>query len=178
VLALQIEGFKLHVTHNVRPFTSRIRYTPEAASRPERMVKDLANAKKLAAILEDESASLRTWVQEVVPDESKEAKVEDVAMTEHEGDDDPEPKERGSDAVDRRIEKIMSDLCEQGLVDVHDEKAYEAKKVSMILVSILSSCTQRSINFVTDNRLTGFVSGLPSCRVSHMLLLLGCIRSS
>lgn len=46
-----------------------------------------------------------------------------------EEDDDTEPKERGSDAVERRIEKCMADLRDQGLVDVNDEKVYEAKKV-------------------------------------------------
>ena len=40
-----------------------------------------------------------------------------------------EPKERGSDAVERRIEKVMSELRDQGLVDVNDEQVYEERKV-------------------------------------------------
>jgi hypothetical protein len=56
----KIEGFKLHVTHNVRPFVNRIRYAPEVASKPDRLEKDLANVKTLAVILEDEYFNLRT----------------------------------------------------------------------------------------------------------------------
>jgi len=44
-------------------------------------------------------------------------------------EDDPEPNERGSDAVERRIEKVMVDLKGQGLVDPDDENAVHAKKV-------------------------------------------------
>jgi hypothetical protein len=128
----QIEGFKLHVTHNVRPFISRIRYTPEVAAKPERMAKDLVNAKKLASILEDEAALLRNFsIKHVVPEEGKGVKSDDdFDATMVDVDDDPEPKERGSEAIERRIEKVVSELCDQGLVDVHDEKGYEAKKVS------------------------------------------------
>ena len=53
---LQIEGFKLHVVYNLRPFVNRVRYTPEVASKPDRMEKDLANAKILAGLLEEEAA--------------------------------------------------------------------------------------------------------------------------
>ena len=114
------------------------------ASRPERLVKDLSNVKKLASILEDEAQVLRNMsIKQLVPAESKDAKSEgdqvDVAMADPD-DDDPEPKEKGSDAVERRIEKVMSELCDQGLVDVHDEKAYEAKKVRLISMSILKGC--------------------------------------
>ena len=47
-LLRQIEGFKLRLIHNIEPFTSRIRYAPEVASRPDRPAKDLATAKTLA----------------------------------------------------------------------------------------------------------------------------------
>ncbi|KAF4602127.1 ssk1 response regulator receiver [Pleurotus pulmonarius] len=136
----KIEGFKLHVTHNTRPFTAKIRCTPEIASRPERLEKDLANIKTLAAILEEEAAKLRTTkVKKVtVAKTSNEAASADVdAPMEDAGDDimedDPEPREKGSDAVERRIEKVMFDLREQGVVDINDEKAYEEKKVSISL---------------------------------------------
>lgn len=138
-LLLKIEGFKLHVTHNTRPFTAKIRCTPEIASRPERLEKDLANIKTLAAILEEEAAKLRTTkVKKVTvsktPNEN--APVDADAPMEDAGDDimedDPEPREKGSDAVERRIEKVMFDLREQGVVDINDEKAYEEKKVSLL----------------------------------------------
>jgi len=48
-------------------------------------------------------------------------------------DEEPEPLERGSIAVERRIEKIMADLRDQGLVDINDEKAYEETKTAMSL---------------------------------------------
>lgn len=135
---LQIEGFKLHVTHNLRPFVNRIRYAPEVASRPERLEKDLVNAKILAGMLEDEAVQVRrakTKITETIHDgdEVPVSEVqEDAVMTSidrDEDDEEVESRERGSDAVERRIEKIMADLRDQGLVDVNDEKAYEAKKV-------------------------------------------------
>ncbi|KAG6838257.1 hypothetical protein C0991_000699, partial [Blastosporella zonata] len=58
---LQIEGFKLHVTHNQRAFVNRVRYAPEVASKPERIRKDLATAKELAGVLEHQAAALRQF---------------------------------------------------------------------------------------------------------------------
>lgn len=107
------------------------------ASRPERLEKDLANARILAAQLEEEAAKLRSMKFSELKLKSKsnsEAKPEeDTAMAapeEVEEEPDPEPRERGSEAVERRIEKIMADMREQGLVDVNNEKEYEEKKVS------------------------------------------------
>ncbi|KAJ2918266.1 hypothetical protein MD484_g2187, partial [Candolleomyces efflorescens] len=153
----KIEGFKLHVTHMVKPFVNRIRYTPEVASRPERLEKDLGNAKKLAAILEDEAARLRTaQVQPAGSSTSTTTAATSAAGTttgeeDPQGDanmassaveppaaaaieeDEPEPKENGSEAVERRIEKVMSELREQGLVDVNNEKEYEERKTVVAL---------------------------------------------
>ncbi|KAJ2923984.1 hypothetical protein H1R20_g13116, partial [Candolleomyces eurysporus] len=139
----KIEGFKLHVTHMIKPFVNRIRYTPEVASRPERLEKDLGNAKKLAAILEDDAARLRiakvqpagsstattkTGEEDTQGDTSMSSAVE-AAVEE----DEPEPKENGSEAVERRIEKVMSELRDQGLVDVNNEKEYEERKTVVAL---------------------------------------------
>jgi hypothetical protein len=77
---LQVEGFKLHVTHNTKPFVNKIQYAPEVASKPERLEKDLANTKTLAALLGEEAAILRK------------------AKKNH---------QRGSDAVEQRIEKVV-----------------------------------------------------------------------
>lgn len=143
--SLQIDGFKLHVTHNLKPFVNRIRYTPEVASRPERLEKDLVNAKKLASILEEETAKLRAATVAPVasiktengdaPTESEQKPQEDVIMSAGE-DDDPEPKESGSEAVERRIEKVMAELRDQGLVNMNDEAAYDGKKVCPLFSSI------------------------------------------
>ncbi|KAJ6543854.1 hypothetical protein B0H19DRAFT_1168666 [Mycena capillaripes] len=131
----KIEGFKLHITHNVKPFTNRIRYAPEVSSRPDRLEKDLANAKALAAKLENEAAELRKLKipRKTAPSEGAAGGLEaDVAMSEPE-EEEPEPRERGCDAVERRIEKVMADLRQQELVDVNDDKAYECKKTMVSL---------------------------------------------
>ncbi|KAH7930063.1 hypothetical protein BV22DRAFT_1055685 [Leucogyrophana mollusca] len=132
----KIEGFKLHVSHNLKPFVNRIRYVPEVASKPDRIEKDLVNAKLLASILEEEAAAVRKSLPAAEgdgPAANGDAKTEDAVMTDTHGDneEDPEPKEVGSEAVERRIEKIMAELREQGLVI--DEKAVEAKKAVISL---------------------------------------------
>ncbi|OBZ77035.1 Pre-rRNA-processing protein ESF2 [Grifola frondosa] len=136
----KIEGFKLHVAHITKPFTSRIRYAPEVASKPDRLSKDLANVKALVAILEEEAATLRKASVNKTLEKTGEASTNgDVEMppvdVAEAGDDeeDLEPRELGSEAVERRIEKAMADLQEQGLVDVNDEKALEAKKTVISL---------------------------------------------
>ncbi|KAI0080659.1 hypothetical protein K474DRAFT_1657465 [Panus rudis PR-1116 ss-1] len=138
----KIEGFKLHVAHITKPFTSRTRYTPEAASRPDRTEKDLANAKALARILEDEYvALLKAKAEAKAKAESTEQSADangtsqDAPATEL-GDDqeeDPEPRERGSDAVERRIEKVISDMKEHGLFEDLDENEVQAKRTVISL---------------------------------------------
>lgn len=138
----KIEGFKLHVSHITKPFTSRIRYAPEVASKPDRLAKDLENAKALAATLEAEYETLRKMKIEAKPaadgaatDANGATESADVAMTNIEGEnqEDAEPQERGSDAVERRIEKIMADLREQNALDFSDEKAVEARRTVIAL---------------------------------------------
>ncbi|KAI6035578.1 hypothetical protein F5J12DRAFT_794440 [Pisolithus orientalis] len=126
----KIEGFKLHVTHNTKPFVNRVRYVPEVAGKPDRIEKDLANAKVLASILEDEAAALRKSSPSSAGGDGMDTNGDGVSEQVPIGDahagneDDPEPKEGGSQAVERRIEKILADLREQGV----DEKTIEAKK--------------------------------------------------
>ena len=115
---------------------NRIRYAPEVASRPDRLAKDLANAKTLATLLEDEAAKLRS-VKLPLPqpastngdDAGVKKEDSDATMAAPDEEEESEPRERGSDAVERRIEKVMADLREQGVIDENDEKAYEEKKV-------------------------------------------------
>ena len=117
---------------------NRIRYAPEVASRPDRLAKDLANAKILATLLEDAASKLRSNKLPLPPpalangddaEEKKEDESDATMAAPDDEDEEYEPKERGSDAVERRIEKVMADLREQGVIDVNDEKAYEEKKV-------------------------------------------------
>jgi len=146
-LLQQIEGFKLHLTHNLKPFTNRIRYAPEVASRPDRLAKDLANAKTLASLLEDEHDRIRRPPprEDAPPQDdaldpgSHPQPTEDTLMAdgspEHDPDEDA-PKSRGSEAVERRIEKVISDLKESGAVDVMNEREFEAKKVKFHPLSV------------------------------------------
>lgn len=138
----------------MRPFVNRVRYTPDVASRPERLEKDLANAKILASQLEEEAAILRKTKLQKQPAADQTAEggeggdgqdsKGDVAMADGqvEEDEEDEPKERGSDAVERRIEKVMGEMRDQGLVDTDDEKAFQDKKVGghrLVLLTILTS---------------------------------------
>ncbi|KAK7061319.1 hypothetical protein R3P38DRAFT_2828809 [Favolaschia claudopus] len=121
-----IEGFKLHVTHNVKPFTNRMRYAPEVASRPDRMEKDLVNVKALAAKLEVEAAD--------APADGEDAPW--TRLPEEELEEDPEPREVG---------KSMADLRAQDLVDINNEKAYEVKKVRLgVLLRFHLTCILRT----------------------------------
>lgn len=144
------------MTHNTRPFINKVRYTAEVASRPDRLEKDLANAQKLASILEEEAATLRKFKITKSPappggatdgadvtEESQGSKDAMVVDGEEatDAEDDPEPPEKGSDALERRIAKIMADLCDQGLVDPNDEKAMSAKRVGLI-PKILRPCVE------------------------------------
>ncbi|KZT20651.1 hypothetical protein NEOLEDRAFT_1140488 [Neolentinus lepideus HHB14362 ss-1] len=141
----KIEGFKLHVTHNVKPFVNRVRYAPEVSNKPDRLEKDLANAKVLAAKLEEEFLELRTWQppkpEAKTSDDTENAKVNgedhDTTMAEVNGnpeqEDEPEPTEKGTEAVERRVEKVVADLVSQGLVDASDEKALNAKRTVIAL---------------------------------------------
>ncbi|EIN10253.1 hypothetical protein PUNSTDRAFT_84168 [Punctularia strigosozonata HHB-11173 SS5] len=145
----KIEGFKLHVTHNTKPFVNRVRYAPEVASRPDRLQKDLANVKALAAVLEDEYTKLRTFKPEKPkkPTEGTEGEGEN-AGGEGEGvkkeeqkeetmdvdeEEDPEPRERGSEAVERKVGQLMDGFVQAGLIDPADEKAFQAKKTVVTL---------------------------------------------
>lgn len=111
------------------------------------MEKDLANARALAAKLEGVAAELRKvkMVGPKAPAPGEGAVPDgagDVAMPTEE-EEEPEPRERGCDAVERRIEKVMADLRAQELVDVNDDKAYEAKKVCIhlpVLLKIKLTC--------------------------------------
>ncbi|KAF8121332.1 hypothetical protein EV363DRAFT_1365569 [Boletus edulis] len=128
----KIEGFKLHVSHNTRPFINRVRYVPEVASRPDRVEKDLANVKILASILEEEYTTLFKSSASSTGGDSMETnggtRPEDVGM-QADNEDDSMLREPGSEAVERRIEKLVGELHEQGI----DERVLEAKKAVISL---------------------------------------------
>lgn len=126
------------MAHITKPFTSRIRYAPEVASKPDRLAKDLQQARWLSSRLQEEYRGLRTvrveQKKQSSGDDSEEKNEEqpDIVMTDaadDEDDDHIDPKEIGSDVIVRRVEKIMADMRDRGLVDANDEKAVAEKKV-------------------------------------------------
>jgi hypothetical protein len=191
----KVEGFKLHVTHLLKPFVNRIRYAPEIASKPDRMAKDLANARALAARLEEEYETLRT--AEVPPpgaaapanEEKKDGKEGAQGEEKKDGEDaamadagsaplDPMPPleeevevpEPGSAAVERRAEKLLADAVANGTVDSSDEKALAQKKVCYDLSQTMSH-TEAHLNLFVDSALAGSLSRLPASCVPYVLLL-------
>jgi hypothetical protein len=146
-LPFQIEGFKLHLSHNLKPFTNRIRYAPEVASRPDRLAKDLESARTIASLLEDEYDRIRRPPsREDAPSQegpldpgAQSAPPDDTLMVDSNLDqdlDEDAPKSRGSEAVERRIEKVISELKESGAVEVMNEREFESRKVKFHLLSI------------------------------------------
>lgn len=57
----------------------------------------------------------------------------DVNGEVEEDPEDPEPKMRGTEAVEKRIEKVIQELQESGTVDVNDEVEFGIKKVRLHL---------------------------------------------
>ncbi|KAF8709348.1 hypothetical protein RHS03_02885, partial [Rhizoctonia solani] len=96
---LKIDNFKLHTTRIVRPFTGRARITPSAACHPQRLTKDLARAKQLAHIYEEESRALN--------------RVQDVSETANGEAEDESSLGSGCEHVERRFEKLVAELEEK-----------------------------------------------------------------
>ncbi|KAF8759618.1 hypothetical protein RHS01_01713 [Rhizoctonia solani] len=96
---LKIDNFKLHTTRIVRPFTGRARITPSAACHPQRLTKDLARAKQLAHIYEEESRALN--------------RVQDVSETANGEAEDESSLGSGCEHVERRFEKLVAEMEEK-----------------------------------------------------------------
>jgi len=111
----KIEGFKLHVSHCTKPFVNKVRQAPEVASKPDRIMKDLDQVKKLASILEDEYDRVRRFSVDSKPQAEGDAHG-DASAVKSEMDQnmvdasEDEPRERGIDAVERRIAKLHEEL--------------------------------------------------------------------
>ncbi|KAI0047290.1 hypothetical protein FA95DRAFT_1559257 [Auriscalpium vulgare] len=132
----KIDGFKLHLLHNTHPFKNKLRCTPEVASHPERLMKDLTNAKVLAAHLEAEAVSLRNFKPSPRERLTADGIVaeDDVAMGMPDDDlDEPDPKEDTAEAIQRRVEKVLDDIRESGGLEVNDESDLEVKKTVVTL---------------------------------------------
>ncbi|TCD62735.1 hypothetical protein EIP91_006460 [Steccherinum ochraceum] len=138
----KIEGFKLHVSQIVKPFVGKVRYTPDLASRPDRLVKDLGSVRALARVLEDEAAVLRRPIANPQPQETNGENAtnggvnEDVTipdMTADQYEEDSDPSETGSVAIERRVEKLMSELREQGQFAGSSDDELELKRTVIAL---------------------------------------------
>jgi hypothetical protein len=153
------------MTHSTKPFVNKIRQAPEVASKPERIVKDLENAKTLAKLLEAEYDTIRKYKEEkpaLSADESA-AKSDEPAPdadTERIDDDMQEPGERGSEAIERRLDKIRAELPD----------ASSEQLVSLQSRVLQQRRTHTGGTFVECD-CTRLVFSLPPSRVPHMLLL-------
>lgn len=104
------------MTYNTRPFVNKVRQAPEVSSKPGRIVKDLEQAKQLVALQEAEAERLRLFTAEgsTPPAANNEANDNDASVPSEieraAAVVDEEPKENGSDAVERRIAKLVEDL--------------------------------------------------------------------
>ena len=145
------------------------------------------------AILEEEYETLRKMkIEEPKPEANgdvPEAEVNgnadqaDVPMANAEAnvEEDAEPTERGSEAVEKRVQKLMEDFVAQGIVSATDEKALEAKRVrfhcrpSYVPNTAEITCVPF---FFADGDSFGSVPRLPSSSVQHVLLLRSYCRSS
>ncbi|KAG8903976.1 hypothetical protein FRB99_002455 [Tulasnella sp. 403] len=109
----KIDGFRMHVSHSTRPFTSKARVAPSASSRPERVLVDLEKMRKLATILEDQA------------DQLSQTNVDESEM------EPAEPKDRGTIAVEARAKQLF-DMLDEKFAGAEDEKL-TAKKNSVAL---------------------------------------------
>lgn len=142
----QIEGFKLHLTHSMRPFVNKVRMAPEVASKPDRIAKDLTNARRLVGLLEEEYERVRTFKPSSVvfppvsagTEDEPRNETRDISMLEAPGadEDDEEPNEKGSVAIERRLLKLASDYPEPS--SEGETRALENKKVCSFRHSICS----------------------------------------
>ena len=142
----QIEGFKLHVNHLTRPYFARLRQAPEVASTPQRIEKDLQQIKQLAVLLEDEYATLRR-LKEGAPEPKTEdirshgadGEQADVVMADPatngtdvngltEAEPELEPLDKGSEAVDRRVEKLVAEM--QAQREIAEESGVESTMIT------------------------------------------------
>lgn len=144
------------MNHLTRPYFARLRQAPEVASTPQRIEKDLLQIRQLAAILEDEYATIRR-IKDGAPEprvednksHGKDGEQSDVVMADSkdvasngaistgptEIDAEPEPLEKGSEAVERRVEKLVAELQPQHDTtedSVAAETSLEAKKVRFV----------------------------------------------
>lgn len=95
-----------------------------------------------------------------------------MTAPETEEDDDPEPKESGIDAVERRIEKVMSEMRDRGLIDVNDDAAYEAKKVKLKPLQFYMFSLELTRLVHCFRRRSLLICILPTCglRLTHAII--------
>ena len=151
----------------------RVRFAPEVASKPERLAKDLDNAKALVNVLEEQEEQLRK-MKIISQPENGDGDPDTVMDAPDKVDEEEELPEKGSEAVARRIEKVMADLHDQNLVDASDEIAYETQKVGMLCYLVKPSKIMSSTivsGYSVDNGCIGLVSCLSQGGISYLLLL-------
>ena len=93
---------------------TKIRYTPACASKLERLEKDLEQAKKLVAVYESQAAQLMVYKPVWPIGAPAEAPVpeQENGLTTEEDDEEERNPNRGSTAVEERIDKLVSERCD------------------------------------------------------------------
>jgi hypothetical protein len=120
----------LHVLHNKQPFKNRVRYAPEAASRPDIIEKDLDRARTLLVRLEAEHYALRKIRilsrDDVAALPAGPLQEDMVTLAEGEEDrDESEPCKSVLSAIEQQIEKVYAETPKDGL----DEDDLKIRKV-------------------------------------------------
>ena len=106
---------------------TKIRYTPACASKSERLEKDLEQSKKLVAVYELQAAQLATYkpVWPVGAPADAPVPEQENGLTTEDDDDEERNPNRGSIAVEERIDKLVSERCDTD----EDGNPLGAKKV-------------------------------------------------
>ncbi|PVF96753.1 hypothetical protein CPB86DRAFT_736235 [Serendipita vermifera] len=128
----------LLISPSVEPLISKIRYTPQLASDPDRMEKDLMQAKQLAAVLESRAAEAAVYKPvfpvgtpasvEAPPTEQTSQELEESA-----GDDVGTDTFKGTQAVEERISKLTSEMMDTDADGNPDQRKKLAISLDMYL---------------------------------------------
>lgn len=111
----------MQVSHSTRPFVSRLRVAPGAASAPDRVVVDLEKMRKLAAILEEQADQLTR-----------------LPLDDGEMESEPDAKDRGTQAVEARLRSLCEAL-EKAFPDAEEDKVTAKKVCAHNLAFVLAS---------------------------------------
>lgn len=93
---------------------TKIRYTPACASKPERLEKDLEQAKKLVAVYESQAVQLARYkpVWPIGAPADAPVPEQENGLTTEDDDEEERNPNRGSTTVEERIDRLVSERCD------------------------------------------------------------------